>query len=70
VSPRNYFLMTPLLASVAVGTIENRCEQPLKKLAILMVYRAVCESIRQMFGRSITYVESECYDVDPGALRS
>ena len=26
VSPRNYFLMTPLLASVAVGTIENRCD--------------------------------------------
>uniref|UniRef100_A0A7S0T596 NADH:ubiquinone reductase (non-electrogenic) n=1 Tax=Erythrolobus madagascarensis TaxID=708628 RepID=A0A7S0T596_9RHOD len=51
VSPRNYFLMTPLLPSVAVGTVETR---------------TVCESIRSLsLGKRIKYVEAEATDIDP-----
>eukprot|EP00052_Salpingoeca_macrocollata_P017080 m.138268 g.138268 ORF g.138268 m.138268 type:complete len:621 (+) comp20259_c0_seq2:558-2420(+) len=50
VSPRNFFLMTPLLPSVAVGTIEAR---------------TVCEPIRTICGEDITYLEAECTDIDP-----
>jgi hypothetical protein len=50
VSPRNYFLMTPLLPSVSVGTVETR---------------TVIESIRSLVGPRIKYVEAHCVDIDP-----
>ncbi len=50
VSPRNYFLMTPLLPSVSVGTVETR---------------TVIESIRSLIGPRIKYVEAQCVNVDP-----
>ncbi|CAF3357422.1 unnamed protein product [Rotaria socialis] len=52
VSPRNYFLMTPLLPSVSVGTVETR---------------TVIESIRSLIGPRIKYVEAHCVSVDPKA---
>jgi NADH dehydrogenase FAD-containing subunit len=50
VSPRNYFLMTPLLPSVSVGTVETR---------------TVIESIRSLVGARVKYIEAHCIDVDP-----
>ncbi|KAJ3407040.1 hypothetical protein HDV05_005630 [Chytridiales sp. JEL 0842] len=45
VSPRNYFVFTPLLASTAVGTLEFRCVvEPVKKIGIEF-YEASCENI-------------------------
>ena len=52
VSPRNYFLMTPLLPSVSVGTVETR---------------TVVESIRSLIGPRIKFVEANCVNVDPNA---
>ena len=52
VSPRNYFLMTPLLPSVSVGTVETR---------------TVVESIRSLIGPRVKYVEANCINVDPKA---
>jgi hypothetical protein len=49
VSPRNYFLMTPLLPAVSVGTIETR---------------TVIEPIRSLIGPRIQYVEAHCVNVD------
>jgi hypothetical protein len=49
VSPRNYFLMTPLLPSVSVGTVETR---------------TVIESIRSLIGPRIKFVEANCVNVD------
>ncbi|CAF1125158.1 unnamed protein product [Adineta ricciae] len=49
VSPRNYFLMTPLLPSVSVGTIETR---------------TVIESIRSLIGPHIQFLEANCFNVD------
>jgi len=50
VSPRNYFLMTPLLPSVSVGTVETR---------------TVIEPIRSLIGPRIKFVEAHCVNVDP-----
>lgn len=50
VSPRNYFLMTPLLPSVSVGTVETR---------------TVIESIRSLIGPRVKYVEAHCVDINP-----
>eukprot|EP00188_Purpureofilum_apyrenoidigerum_P000878 Plantae.Rhodophyta-Purpureofilum_apyrenoidigerum.ctg14397.p1 GENE.Plantae.Rhodophyta-Purpureofilum_apyrenoidigerum.ctg14397~~Plantae.Rhodophyta-Purpureofilum_apyrenoidigerum.ctg14397.p1 ORF type:complete len:609 (+),score=118.15 Plantae.Rhodophyta-Purpureofilum_apyrenoidigerum.ctg14397:142-1968(+) len=50
VSPRNYFLMTPLLPSVSVGTVETR---------------TVCEPVRPLLGNSVNFLEAECVDIDP-----
>lgn len=50
VSPRNYFLMTPLLPSVSVGTVETR---------------TVIESIRSLVGPRVKYIEAHCVDIDP-----
>lgn len=44
--------MTPLLPSVAVGTVEGR---------------TVVESIRTLYGDNITYVEAECIGIDPAS---
>ena len=49
ISPRNYFLMTPLLPAVSVGTIETR---------------TVIESIRSLIGPRIQYIEAHCVNVD------
>jgi len=48
ISPRNYFLMTPLLPSVTVGTIEPR---------------TVVESVRTLFPW-VKFVEAECLNMD------
>lgn len=58
VSPRNYFLFTPLLPSVTVGTVEARSiVEPLRKL------------IRKVHGADgcMEFLESECIDIDPVA---
>ena len=58
VSPRNYFLFTPLLPSVTVGTVEARSiVEPLRKL------------IRKVHGSEgcVEFLESECIDIDPVA---
>ncbi|KAJ1947972.1 NADH:ubiquinone oxidoreductase [Linderina macrospora] len=50
VSPRNYFLFTPLLPSCTVGTTENR---------------SIMEPIRHIVGkRNVKFYEAECTDVD------
>ncbi|KAJ2450624.1 NADH:ubiquinone oxidoreductase [Coemansia sp. RSA 2336] len=52
VSPRNYFLFTPLLPSCTVGTIENR---------------SIMESVRQLARhkqRAVTFYEAECTNID------
>ncbi|KAI8355406.1 hypothetical protein B0O80DRAFT_42281 [Mortierella sp. GBAus27b] len=53
VSPRNYFLFTPLLPSCTVGTIE---------------LRSIMEPIRFITrhkSRNVKFFESECTDIDP-----
>ena len=46
VSPRNYFLFTPLLASTTVGTIEFRSIiEPIRSVRDLTYYQAACEAI-------------------------
>ena len=55
VSPRNYFLFTPLLPSVTVGTVESRSiVEPIRKL-IRKCHRDT----------PITFLEAECTDIDP-----
>ena len=53
VSPRNYFLMTPLLPSVTVGTLEAR---------------SLVEPIRKIYGKwhktGVRFHEAQCVDVD------
>lgn len=53
VSPTNYFIFTPFLASVTVGTVEAR---------------TICEPIRKILCRnhksSSQFYEAECTDVD------
>ncbi|KAL2622537.1 hypothetical protein R1flu_002742 [Riccia fluitans] len=53
VSPRNYFVFTPLLPSVTNGTVEAR---------------SIAEPVRRMIsskGKHIEFYESECIDIDP-----
>ncbi|XP_006456018.1 NDE2 mitochondrial external NADH dehydrogenase [Agaricus bisporus var. bisporus H97] len=53
VSPRNFFLFTPLLPSVAVGTLNNR---------------SIIQSIRYITrhkARNVSVIEAEATDVDP-----
>lgn len=53
ISPTNYFIFTPFLASVTVGTVEAR---------------TICEPIRKILGKkhkaSAHFYEAECTDVD------
>jgi NADH:ubiquinone reductase (non-electrogenic) len=52
VSPRNFFLFTPLLPSVAVGTLNNR---------------SIIQSIRYITrhkARNVSVIEAEATDVD------
>lgn len=54
VSPRNYFLFTPILPSVTVGTVESRSiVEPVRKL--MLKYHS-CDQVQ--------YYEAECIDVD------
>ncbi|KAG6525665.1 hypothetical protein ZIOFF_015631 [Zingiber officinale] len=53
VSPRNYFLFTPLLPSVTCGTVEQR---------------SIAEPIRNIMrkkGEQIQFWEAECHKIDP-----
>lgn len=55
VSPRNYFLFTPILPSVTVGTVESRSiVEPIRKI-ILKSHK----------GESVQFYEAECVDVNP-----
>lgn len=49
ISPRNYFLFTPMLPSTAVGTIE---------------FRSIVEPIRKA-NEFIDYYEASCKAIDP-----
>lgn len=53
VSPRNYFLMTPLLPSVTVGTLEAR---------------SLVEPIRKIYSKwhktGVRFHEAQCIDID------
>ncbi|KAI8817145.1 uncharacterized protein EV422DRAFT_257097 [Fimicolochytrium jonesii] len=53
VSPRNYFLFTPLLPSCTVGTVE------LRSIMLPMRY------ITRFKQRAITFVEGVCNEIDP-----
>ncbi|KAJ2704084.1 NADH:ubiquinone oxidoreductase [Coemansia sp. IMI 203386] len=52
VSPRNYFLFTPLLPSCTVGTIENR--SIMEPVRLLMRHK----------NREVKFYEAECTDID------
>lgn len=53
VSPRNYFLMTPLLPSVTVGTLEARSlVEPIRKI------------YRKWHKEGVRFHEAECVDVN------
>ena len=55
VSPRNYFLFTPILPSVTVGTVESRSiVEPIRKI-ILKSHK----------GEAVQFYEAECVDVMP-----
>ena len=55
VSPRNYFLFTPLLPSVTVGTVECRSiVEPIRKL----IYKHHKDN-------PVTFLEAECTSIDP-----
>ena len=49
ISPRNYFLFTPMLAGASVGTVE---------------YRSITEPIREL-NRKVHYIEATATDIDP-----
>lgn len=49
ISPRNYFLFTPMLAGASVGTVE---------------YRSITEPIREI-NRKVTFLEATATSVDP-----
>lgn len=53
VSPRNYFLMTPLLPSVTVGTLEARSlVEPIRKI------------YRKWHKEGVRFYEAKCIDID------
>ncbi|KAJ3306884.1 hypothetical protein HDV03_003921 [Kappamyces sp. JEL0829] len=62
VSPRNYFVFTPLLASTCVGTLEYRCiTEPLRKHAKdLVFYEAAVRHVD--FENKVLTVESKLAD--------
>lgn len=46
VSPRNYFLFTPLLPSTAVGTLEFRCiQESVRLIKNIHYYQSICNQI-------------------------
>ncbi|KAK9914887.1 hypothetical protein WJX75_001929 [Coccomyxa subellipsoidea] len=50
VSPRNYFLYTPLLPACATGTVEER---------------SIIEPVRKVLGTKGTFFEAVCQEIDP-----
>lgn len=52
ISPRNYFLYTPLLPAVATGTVEER---------------SIVEPVRKVLGGKGAYFEAVCHSIDPVA---
>ncbi|WIA41047.1 hypothetical protein OEZ86_004683 [Tetradesmus obliquus] len=50
ISPRNYFLYTPLLPAVAVGTMEEG---------------SITEPVRRILGTKGSYYEASCSSIDP-----
>lgn len=52
ISPRNYFLYTPLLPSAVSGTVEER---------------SIVEPVRNLMHGKGQYYEAECLDIDPHA---
>ncbi|KAK9839229.1 hypothetical protein WJX81_002839 [Elliptochloris bilobata] len=50
ISPRNYFLYTPLLPAVATGTVEER---------------SIVEPVRRVLKKKGKYFEAICNDIDP-----
>ncbi|KAL6948803.1 NADH:ubiquinone oxidoreductase [Hanseniaspora vineae] len=57
VSPRNYFLFTPLLPSTPVGTVELK--------SIIEPIRSITRSAKSQ----VDYLEAECTDIDPHSKR-
>jgi len=55
VSPRNYFLFTPMLTSATVGSVEIR--------SIIEPIRRVLHRLAR--GSNTAYIEAECIDIDP-----
>lgn len=53
VSPRNYFLFTPMLAGASVGTVE---------------YRSICEPVREI-NRQANFLEGTAREIHPAAGR-
>ncbi|CAB9521114.1 Internal alternative NAD(P)H-ubiquinone oxidoreductase A1, mitochondrial [Seminavis robusta] len=49
ISPRNYFLFTPMLAGASVGTVE---------------YRSITEPVREI-NRKVNYLEATATEIDP-----
>ena len=49
ISPRNYFLFTPMLAGASVGTVE---------------YRSISEPVREI-NRKVNYIEATATEIDP-----
>lgn len=49
ISPRNYFLFTPMLAGASVGTVD---------------YRSITQPIREL-NRKVKYIEGTATDIDP-----
>lgn len=54
ISPRNYFLYTPLLPAVATGTVEER---------------SIVEPVRKVLGGKGAYFEAVCHSIDPEAKK-
>jgi NADH:ubiquinone reductase (non-electrogenic) len=54
ISPRNYFLYTPLLPAVATGTVEER---------------SIVEPVRKVLGKKGAYFEAVCHSIDPVAKK-
>ena len=54
ISPRNYFLYTPLLPAVATGTVEER---------------SIVEPVRKVLGSKGAYFEAVCHSIDPEAKK-
>ncbi|KAG9287047.1 hypothetical protein G9A89_023011 [Geosiphon pyriformis] len=62
ISPRNYFVFTPLLASTSVGTLEFRCiTEPVRKFSPkVLYYQAYADTID--FDKQLVYCTSNLED--------
>ena len=76
ISPRNHFLMTPLLPSAAVGTIEFRAiQEPVRTIKGMKYYQAECTEIdlekkvltcEEYFTKAVTTEEYDYLMLAPG----